>query len=60
MRNILAIAATFAAGALAQNIDIALPTAGQTVQAGQQLTVQIQRPVSALRLVSWWTSPNAV
>ncbi|PYI01244.1 hypothetical protein BO78DRAFT_423747 [Aspergillus sclerotiicarbonarius CBS 121057] len=44
MRNILAVAATFAVGALAQNVVIALPAAGQTVQAGQQLTVQIQRP----------------
>ncbi|RAL04842.1 uncharacterized protein BO80DRAFT_431939 [Aspergillus ibericus CBS 121593] len=44
MRNILAVVVAFAAGAVAQNVYIALPTAGQTVQAGEQLTVQIQRP----------------
>ncbi|PYH98425.1 hypothetical protein BO71DRAFT_395222 [Aspergillus ellipticus CBS 707.79] len=44
MKNVLAVAATLAVGALAQNAQLTLPVAGQSVKAGAQLTVQIQRP----------------
>ncbi|OJJ95763.1 hypothetical protein ASPACDRAFT_1891584 [Aspergillus aculeatus ATCC 16872] len=39
-----AAAAAFLGTALAQNAAIGLPKAGQTVQPGQSLTVQVQRP----------------
>lgn len=44
MKSVLSLVA-FAAAALAQNVAIGLPTAGQKVTAGDDLIVQIQRPV---------------
>ncbi|GKZ66228.1 hypothetical protein AnigIFM50267_011076 [Aspergillus niger] len=44
MKFTVAAVAAFAAGALAQNVQIASPKAGQTVQAGQKVIVQIERP----------------
>jgi hypothetical protein len=38
--------ALFALSALAQNAHIGVPVEGQTVTAGEELIVQVQRPVS--------------
>lgn len=51
MKFTFAAITAFAATALAQNVQIASPKAGQTVQAGQQVTVQIERPVSPAMLL---------
>lgn len=51
MKFTVAAVAAFAAGALAQNVQIASPKAGQTVQAGQKVIVQIERPVSPASLL---------
>lgn len=44
MKSILSLVA-FAGAALAQSVAIGLPTAGQEVTAGDDIIVQIQRPV---------------
>lgn len=45
MKSIISLAA-LASVALAQNAGIGLPTSGQTIAAGSDVIVQVQRPVS--------------
>lgn len=42
------VALSLVASVLAQSIEIESPTTGQTVPAGQNITVQVNKPVSIL------------
>lgn len=47
MRSVF-VAVALAVSALAQSVHIAIPTAGQTLQAGSNITVAVAKPVSLL------------